>query len=89
MAVLGWTLGASHARRIPLLAGRFLHHRPSKLGWQGQLHDRWQDNRAVNVQLTAVLGGQRRCLADIRTRWSGGFSGRIVKLPKLTVRVRA
>jgi len=47
-----------------------------------------QDHRAINVQLATVPDGQSRCPADIRTSWSGRFSGRITKLAKLIVRVR-
>src|ERR1035438_5524951 len=47
-----------------------------------------QDHRAISVQLARVTGGQRRYLAGTQTGWSGGITGSLVQLPKLTVQPR-
>jgi len=43
--------------------------------------------RALSRQLARVPSGQGRYPADIRTHWSDGLSGRITKLPKLTMQL--
>ena len=59
------------------------------VAFEGGTRRNKDDRRAINVQLATVLGGQQRYLAETPIGWSSSLNGRIVQLPKLTVRVRS
>jgi hypothetical protein len=76
-------------RRIMVVGSRWraLRNLPGRVE-VGKHEAPHQDRRAISVQLTTVLDGQRLCSAGSRTGWSGGLSGCIGQLPKLIMRVR-